>query len=59
MNGKCILCGENLYEESLYILKNMPQVSQNLPTIDNLKDDKKIDLKLSQCRKCGLVQLDC
>lgn len=59
MRNKCILCDAPLYEDPLYILKNMPAVSQYLPTNEDLIYDKPMDLRLCQCSKCGLVQFDC
>lgn len=59
MNNRCILCGSELLEKPIYMCKKMPAVSQNLPTIEDLNDDKAIDLPLCQCSKCGLVQFDC
>lgn len=59
MNHRCILCDGLLREEPLYVLKNMPTVAQNLPTLEMLEFDKTIDLNLCQCSKCGLVQFDC
>ena len=37
----------------------MPAVSQNLPTQDDLSQDKPIELRIRQCSGCGLVQFDC
>lgn len=59
MRKKCIVCGEKLFDTPIYICKNMPQVSQNLPTYEELNNDKSIDLNLCQCSGCGLVQFDC
>lgn len=59
MNKKCVLCGENLIEEPLYVCEKMPAVSQNLPTDDDLCGDEAVDLNLCQCSKCGLIQFDC
>jgi len=42
----------------LYICKNMPAVSQNLPTQDELEFDKPVDFELCQCTGCGLVQFN-
>lgn len=43
----------------LFICHNMPEVSQDLPTKDNLEHDSAIDINLCQCSGCGLVQFDC
>ena len=59
MRHNCILCKGQLFKEPLYVLKDMPEVSQNLPTLETLSLDKTMDLRLCQCSKCGLVQFDC
>lgn len=59
MNGKCILCGEELKDCSIYMCKDMPAVSQNLPKTITEEACEPIDLDLCQCGKCGLVQFDC
>lgn len=59
MRNRCILCNGLLRDEPLYVLKNMPMMSQNLPTFEMLEFDKTVDLNLCQCSKCGLVQFDC
>lgn len=56
---KCIVCGGGFEENPLYLCKNMPAVSQNLPVRENLQNDHPIDLRLCRCRMCGLVQFDC
>lgn len=59
MREKCIVCGAPLLKPPLYICRNMPQVSQNLPVKENLNMDAPMDLNLCQCSGCGLVQFDC
>lgn len=54
----CIVCGAKLYEEPIYLCKKMPANSQNLPTVNELADDKLIDFELCQCSGCGLVQFN-
>jgi len=56
--NKCIVCNAELYKYPIYICKNMPAVSQNLPTKEMLKEDKPIDFELCQCSGCGLVQFN-
>ena len=34
----------------------MPSAAQNFPEITKLKNDKGINLNISQCSKCGVVQ---
>lgn len=59
MRNKCLVCGSELGEKPIYICKNMPPTSQNLPSLEQLKDDKLQDFNLYQCTGCGLVQFDC
>lgn len=56
---KCIVCGAELIKEPLILCKNMPASAQDIPTKDELPEDKGIDLNLCQCSGCGLVQFDC
>lgn len=55
---RCIVCGAKLYETPIYICKNMPAISQELPTKENLEYDKPVDFELCQCKGCGLVQFN-
>lgn len=55
---RCIVCGAQLYEAPIYICKNMPAVSQDLPTEKELEFDKPVDIELCQCKGCGLVQFN-
>ncbi len=59
MRKRCILCGDLLFNRPLYVCKNMPSKSQDLPTKENVNLDKPIDFNLCQCKGCGLVQFDC
>lgn len=59
MRNYCIVCGAPLSKPPLFVCQNMPETSQDLPTDENLKDDKPINLNLCQCSGCGLVQFDC
>lgn len=59
MRNNCILCGKPLLGSPLYICKNMPARSQNLPTEENVNEDYPEDLNIFQCSGCGLIQLDC
>ena len=56
---KCIVCGEELTNEPLITFENMPSSAQNIPTIDEIENDKGITLNLHHCIKCGLIQFDC
>lgn len=59
MRNTCIVCGAPLLAEPLYVCRDMPAVSQDLPTKDNVSQDRAVDLNLRQCSGCGLVQFDC
>ena len=56
---KCIVCGEILGNEPLLVFRNMPRSAQDIPLLNELENEKSIDLRLHQCEKCGLVQFDC
>lgn len=58
-DGKCIVCGEKLFEMPIFVQHNMPYGVQNLPTEEELLNDTPIDLEVYQCSKCGLIQLNC
>lgn len=55
---RCIVCNAKLYKDPIYVCKNMPAVSQNLPTKEELEKDIPIDFELCQCSGCGLVQFN-
>ncbi len=57
--GKCLLCGAVLSEKSVVNFKNMPSSAQNIPDAVQVVKDCGIDLRLCQCKWCGLVQFDC
>ena len=59
MRKNCIVCKAPLIEPPLFVCKNMPEASQNLPRRENINKDKPVDLKLFQCSGCGLVQFNC
>ena len=54
---KCSLCGY-IIEDAILTLENMPFSAQGFLNENELLNDKSITLKICQCRKCGLVQLD-
>ena len=57
---KCIICGESLSEKDcLMICPQMPASAQDIPSAEELEEEKGIDLQLCQCPSCGLVQFDC
>ncbi|GLB24731.1 NDP-hexose methyltransferase [Lacrimispora xylanolytica] len=55
----CIVCGSPLTEEPLMVLEGMPASAQDIPSKEELKEEKGISLNLCQCSSCGLVQFDC
>ena len=55
---KCLICGAPLDEsQTLFVCDNMPGSAQDIPTKEELSNDKGIQLKLVQCKCCGLVQI--
>jgi len=56
--NKCRVCGQALFQEPLLRYKNMPRAVQYLPDAKSLKNDRGINLEVSQCSGCGLVQLN-
>ena len=59
MRTKCIVCGAPLFDEPLYVCRNMPANSQELPSKEKLEIDRAVDFNFCQCSGCGLVQFDC
>lgn len=59
MTKNCILCGAELPDEFLMECKNMPASAQDLLSSDDISTGKGINLKLYQCKCCGLVQFNC
>lgn len=56
--NQCLICGNPLDNaHTLFICENMPESAQDIPAIEELDSDKGIELKLVQCRRCGLVQI--
>lgn len=58
-NKRCIVCGNELFKNPLVVFSNMPSEAQNLPSEEELKNERAIDYNLCQCSGCGLVQFDC
>lgn len=56
--NSCIVCGAKLNSQPIFRCKNMPATSQNLPTFEQLDNDRTVDFELCQCSGCGLVQFD-
>ena len=55
---KCLVCGSPLENaETLFVCDNMPGSAQDISTKEELPNDKGIQLKLVQCKCCGLVQI--
>lgn len=59
MRKNCIVCGAKLLDKPLYVCRNMPAKSQDLPTDETVNQDQPVDFNLCQCGGCGLVQFDC
>ncbi len=57
--GRCLVCGEVLYEEPLLEFDHMPASAQDIPDLSSVEQDCGISLALYQCQGCGLVQFDC
>lgn len=56
---KCRLCTFKIHNKPILNLKNMPIAAQHfLKKKDTYKKDKSINLKILQCKNCGLVQLN-
>jgi SAM-dependent methyltransferase len=55
----CIVCGSPLYPTPLIVCHNMPAGAQNIPSKDELPEERGITLNLRQCSGCGLIQFDC
>lgn len=55
----CIVCGNPLTEEPLMVLEGMPASAQDIPSKEELMEEKGISLNLCKCSNCGLVQFDC
>ncbi len=54
---RCRVCNQKFFTEPLLRYENMPGAAQYLPSLDDLTDDKGVDLEVCQCAGCGLVQL--
>lgn len=55
--SRCRVCGAAFWEKPVAEFLNMPKSAQYMPTESELSGDQGIDLKVVQCKKCGLVQL--
>lgn len=56
-NFFCRLCKSPILKKNLHIFKNVPSSAQNFPELRKLNYDKGINLIISQCSTCGVVQL--
>lgn len=56
---KCLLCGASLIDTPLLSFEDMPLSAQNILDENELHDECGMELKLFQCKGCGLVQFDC
>ena len=54
----CLVCGTPINDAyELFMCNNMPGSAQDIPTKEEVANDKGIQLKLVQCKCCGLVQI--
>ena len=58
MRNHCIVCGAPLHGVPLLKCGRMPKSAQFFPDASQLDADRPIDLELTQCSGCGLVQLN-
>ena len=56
---RCLVCGAPLPERPLLELSGMPASAQNIPSAQEVREDRGISLRLCRCGRCGLVQFDC
>lgn len=55
---QCRVCGSELFKEPLLTYEAMPAISQFLPKIGDISEEECVDLTITQCSKCNLIQLD-
>lgn len=56
---RCIVCGQELPEQELFVLENAPASAQQIPDAKEVPADQGVTLELYQCGSCGLVQFAC
>lgn len=56
---RCIVCGQELPEQELFVLDNAPASAQQIPGAKEVLADQGVTLELYQCNGCGLVQFAC
>lgn len=56
---RCIVCGQALPEQELFVLENAPASAQQIPDAEEVLADQGMTLELYQCSGCGLVQFAC
>lgn len=56
---RCMICGAELGQEPVLRLSDMPASAQDIPSADELSEDKGLELSLYICPDCGLCQFDC
>ena len=54
---KCRCCGQELPYGALLEYHNMPKSAQFFPDETNVQGERGVDLRLHQCRLCGMLQL--
>jgi len=53
----CKLCDGDLFKDPILVLNKMPKAAQHFLNRKELPNFESINLKIYQCKKCGLVQL--
>lgn len=56
MSDYCRSCKEKLPEKDILIYENMPKSAQFFPDEDEMASEKGIDIRLRECKYCGLIQ---
>lgn len=54
--GLCRCCHRQLSEKPIIKYMNMPKSAQFFPDINNVEDEKGVDILLYECPYCGLIQ---
>ena len=54
---KCRCCGQGLPSKALIEYHNMPKSAQHFPDALTAGEERGVDLKLYQCKFCGMLQL--
>jgi 2-polyprenyl-3-methyl-5-hydroxy-6-metoxy-1,4-benzoquinol methylase len=55
-NSLCRACNKRVYTEPILIFENSPRSAQGFLNEENLGNDSPIDIPITQCRSCGVIQ---